>query len=173
MNRLELYIPKLEEYWYEQRVNEDKDSMSYNAGYDVAYTGYHYDTGCIDFPESRWQEVYDRRVKENRFFAYLKDIDINEFVGYVNYQFNKDENRYECGIVIESIYRGKGYGKEGLNLLINIAKKNGIKEMYDNFEIDRGHTIALFKAVGFKIDTYDTWKKFHKDVEGVIVKITL
>jgi len=46
---LELYIPKLEDYYYEQKLLSDKDTMNYNAGYNVSYKGYHYDTGCIDF----------------------------------------------------------------------------------------------------------------------------
>ena len=48
MKRLNLYVPKLEDYWYEEKIESDPQSMSYNAGYDVNYDGYHYDTGCID-----------------------------------------------------------------------------------------------------------------------------
>lgn len=170
MKNISLYIPSLEDYWYEQKVQSDPKSMSYNAGYDVLYYGYHYDTGCIDFPEERWQEVYKKRIKENRYFAYIKDNDINEFVGYVNYHYNKNESRYECGIVIESIYRGKGYSKSALELLCEIAKNNGIKELYDNFEIDRDNTLELFKSVGFIVVEEQSWVKFNKLVKGVLVK---
>ena len=144
--------------------------MSYNAGYDVSYYGYHYDTGCIDFPEERWQEVYDKRIKEKRYFAYIKDNDINKFVGYVHYHYNKNESRYECGIVIESIYRGKGYSKYALELLCETAKKNGVKELYDNFEIDRDNTLEIFKSVGFIVVEEQSWMKFNKLVKGVLVK---
>ena len=161
--KLLLYVPKLEDYWYEEKVESDPLSMSYNAGYDVSYYGYHYDTGCIDFPEDRWQLTYDKRIRENRFFAYVKDEMINEFVGYVNYQYV--QNKWECGIVIESKY--------ALKLLCIEAKKNGIKELYDNFEIDRGKTLDIFKDVGFEVVEEQTWKKFGKDVKGVLVKIDL
>lgn len=173
MKRLELYIPLLEDYWYEEKVQSDPLTMSYNAGYNVSYFGYHYDTGCIDFPKVRWQEIYDKRKNENRFFAYIKDTKLNEFIGYVNYHFNNNDNRYECGIVIENKYRGNGYAKEALKLLLDHARENGISELYDNFEIDRGNTLKLFESVGFKIEEKQTWKKFDKDVEGVLVKITL
>ena len=173
MKNISLYLPNIEDFWYEEKLQADPDTMSYNAGYDVSYYGYHYDTGCIDFPKSRWKEVFDRRVNENRYFAYIKDNDINEFVGYVNYHYNKNDDRYECGIVIESIYRGKGYAKEGLRLLCDEARKSGIKEMYDNFEIDRGNTLKTFEAVGFEVVEEQTWKKFGKDVKGVLVKIDL
>ena len=170
---LELYIPKVEDYWYEEKLQSDPDTMSYNAGYDVSYFGYHYDTGCIDFPKERWQEVYDKRQRENRFFAYIKDLKINEFVGYCNYHLNKNDNRYECGVLIDSKYRGKGYAKPALKLLCDHARKEGIKELYDNFEIDRGNTLKIFEDVGFTVVKKQTWKKFDKDVEGVLIKIKL
>jgi RimJ/RimL family protein N-acetyltransferase len=171
MKNIELYVPKLEDYWYEAKVESDPESMSYNAGYDVSYYGYHYDTGCIDFPESRWEEVYNKRICENRYFAYIKDIDINEYVGYVNYQLV--DEKWECGIVIEAKFRGKGYAKAALKLLCEEAKNNGITELYDNFEIDRDNTLDLFKSVGFEVVKEETWKKFNKDVKGVLVKIVL
>ncbi len=166
---LSLYVPKLEDYWYEEKVEGDPDSMSYNAGYDVSYFGYHYDTGCIDFPKSRWEEVYNKRIKEKRYFAYIQDDD--KYVGYVNYQLV--DGRYECGIVIEAKYRGKGYAREALKLLCLEAKKNGVLELYDNFEIDRGNTLDLFKSVGFQIVEEQVWKKNGEDVKGGLVKKVL
>lgn len=170
---LSLYIPELEDYWYEEKIQNDPSTMSYNAGYDVSYYGYHYDTGCIDFPKEKWEEVYNKRKNENRFFAYIKDNDLNEFIGYCNYQYNKSDNKYECGLVIESTHRGKGYSKEALKLLCNHAKENNIKELYDSFEIDRTNTLKVFLSVGFKEVKRLTGKKFNKDVDVVEVKIEL
>jgi len=170
---LSLYIPKLEDYWYEEKLQSDAKTMSYNAGYDVSYYGYHYDTGCIDFPKEKWKETFDKRINENKFFAYIKDNDLNQFVGYVNYHYNKNDDRYECGILIESKYRGKGYSKIALELLCEEARKNGVKELYDNFEINRDNTLNIFKQVGFEVIEKQTWKKFGKDVDGVLVRIIL
>lgn len=83
---------------------------------------------------------------------------------------NKDLN---VGLVIKYKYRRQGYSKLALQLLCEAAKNNGIKELYDNFEIDRGKTLALFESVGFKIIEKTKWKKFDKLVDGVIVKIEL
>lgn len=171
MRNIELVIPKLEEYSYEEKLEKDPNTMSYNAGYDVKYSGYHYDTGCIDFTVDKWKDVYDKRIKENRYFAYIKDFDINEYVGYVNYQYDKEQNIYECGILIEYKYRGKGYSKDALKLLIKEAYNNGIEYLYDTFEKDRENTLKLFLDVGFKIYKEETWKKFNKDVSGAIVRI--
>lgn len=37
MKHISLYVPKLEDYWYEQKIQSDPLTMSYNAGYDVLY----------------------------------------------------------------------------------------------------------------------------------------
>ncbi|MBE6160240.1 MAG: GNAT family N-acetyltransferase [Lactobacillales bacterium] len=166
-----LVEPKLEEYSYEQKLLSDPDTMSYNAGYDVSYDGYHYDTGCIDFPESKWINDFEKRKEKDRFFAYIKDIELNEYVGYVNYHYNKNDNRYECGIVIEGKHRNKGYSKIGLKLLCEEAFKNGINELYDNFEKDRENTLKVFESIGFKIIEETKWKKFGEYVDGVVVCI--
>ncbi len=63
--------------------------MSYNAGYEVVYYGYHYDTGCIDFPKDKWKEKFGKRQNRNVYFAYVIDLEINEFIGYCNYQYNE------------------------------------------------------------------------------------
>lgn len=171
MKNIDLIEPKLEEYYYEKELNEDKETMSYNAGYDISLDRYHYDTGCIDFPKSKWQEMYNKRKQSNRYFAYIKDCTLNKYVGTVNYQYNENDNIYECGIVIQAKYRKKGYSKDALKLLIKEANSNGIKYLYDTFDKDRGNTLDLFENVGFKIINEITYKKFNKDVKGVVVRI--
>ncbi len=44
---ISLWEPTLEEYWYEQKLQSDPNTMDYNAGYDVGYEGYHYDNGLF------------------------------------------------------------------------------------------------------------------------------
>ena len=169
---LKIYVPRLEDYWYEQKLQSDPNTMSYNAGWDVSYDGYHYDTGCIDFPKSKWEDTFNKRKNENKFFAYLKDTNINEYVGYINYHYNENENKYYCGILIESKYRGKGYSKTGLKLLCDYAKDHGVTELYDDFEIDR-NGIKIFEDLDFKIVSKYNAKKFGKDIEIVVVKKVL
>lgn len=171
MKNITLVVPKLREYFYEQKLENDSNTMSYNAGYDVSYYGYNYDTGCIDFPEEKWEDTYKKRIKENKYFAYIKDCSINKYVGYVNYQYNKNDDIYECGVLIEYKYRGKGYSKDALRLLVKEANKNGIDYLYDTFEKDRENALKTFIDVGFEIYKESAWKKFNKNVDGVIVRI--
>ncbi len=170
-SRMILIEPELKEYWYEKQLLEDSNTMDYNAGYDVTYAGYHYDTGCIDFPEDKWQASYQKRKTSNCFFAFLKDTVKNCYVGYVNYQYNPSNQRYECDILIEGKYRGLGYSKEGLYLLCDTAK-NGISALYDGFEKSRVGARKVFQEIGFQIVETSTWKKFDDMVEGITICLT-
>ncbi len=170
--RLVLVKPELNDYWYEKQCLEDPDTMSYNAGYDVSYEGYHYDTGCIDFPEERWEACYQRREKEHRVFLFLKDIHKDCYVGYVNYQYQQDQQQYHCGIVIEAKYRGMGYAKEGLTLLCEYAFSHGVDALYDGFEEDRASARHVFQELGFEIAERTTWNRFGTKVNGMTIVLT-
>ena len=61
----------------------------------------------------------------------------------------KYNNYYEISIQVCAIYRGKGYGREELLLLCEAAKKNGVKELYDDIAIDNS-SIQLFLKCGFR-----------------------
>ena len=39
LKNIELYVPELNDYWYEEKIQKDPLSMNYNAGYDVSYYG--------------------------------------------------------------------------------------------------------------------------------------
>lgn len=171
MKNIELIKPTIKNYYYEQKINLDPNTMSYNAGYDVSYKGYHYDTGCIEYTKEQLKNKYFERLSNDIYYAYIKDSTINRYVGYVNYQYNKLKKIYECGIVIEYKYKKKGYSKDALRLLIKEANKNGIEYLYDTFEIDRPNTLKVFSSVGFDIYENISLKKFGVDVKGVTVRI--
>lgn len=168
MKNIKLVIPKKNEYFYKEKLESDAKTMSYNAGYEVTYGGYDYKTGCIEFNKENWFKIL---IDDKRYFAYIKDCDFDKYVGYVNYHYNEKDNIYECGILIESKYRSKGYAKDALRLLVREANKNGIKYLYDTFEKEREHTLELFLGLGFEIYKETKWEKFDNDVDGVIVRI--
>ena len=45
MARLSLVVPKVEELWFRQKCMSNPKTMAYNAGYQVSYDGYHYESG--------------------------------------------------------------------------------------------------------------------------------
>ena len=163
--------PTLEEYWYEQKVLSDPQAMKYNAGWDVSYAGYHYDTGCIDYPKERWEHNFLKRKETNSYFAYVVRKEDGLFIGYVYFHFNKNSNRYGCGVLIEPSYRGKGYGKEALKELCKVAfNDHNLDSLYDDFEESR-NAFKLFEDIGFKKIGNYTRKKFDEDI--TIVEICL
>jgi len=157
--------PSLDEYWYEQKILADPLAMEYNAGWNVSYDGYNYDTGCIDFPKEKWEKDFIKRQEVNRYFAYVVREEDKQFVGYVNFHYNKNDNRYDCGVLIEPSHRGKGYGKDALKQLCEIAfNEYNVEALYDNFEEER-NSFKIFGDVGFKIVREYISKKFNKDIK--------
>lgn len=137
---LELYIPKLEDLWFQQRMLSDPDTMSYNAGWDVSYAGYHRDTGCIDFPESEWEDWYSGWIgrEPDRFYAYLRRSEDGAWIGDVNFHDTPDRNWWDMGIVIYAPYRGKGYAVPALKLMLDRAfRVCKISRIHNDFELAR------------------------------------
>ena len=79
------------------------------------------------------------------FYRYLKAK--KRFVGEVAYHFNDDKCMLD--IIIHHKYRKKGYGTQGLSLLLDEAKSNKIEEVYDDIAIDN-NGIKLFLNFGFE-----------------------
>ena len=152
MNRLELHVPTIEELDYRQKIMSDPETMSYNKGYDPGFDGYHSDTGCIDFHENEWQDWYEYFVgyEPERFYAYIKRKADGAFIGEVNVHKSGDED-YDMGILIEAKYRGQGYSKEALNLLLKHAfEEMGVKNVHNVFEDERDVALKVHLDCGFR-----------------------
>lgn len=132
---IKLYKPKIEDLWFKEKMMSDEDTMSYNHG-------------TIAFPVSKWVAWYQRWMNDDkRFYRYICDDDT--FVGEVAYYLDSEREIYIADVVIYAPYRGKGYGYQGLSLLCENAKNNGVMELYDDIAIDN-HSINLFLKNGFE-----------------------
>ncbi len=154
IGRLELHVPAFDELWYRQRMMSDPATMNYNAGYNLGFDGYHNDTGCIDFPEERWQNWYNRFIgrEPEKFYAYLVRKDDGAFIGEVVLRQEGAPGRYEMGVVIEACHRGKGYSAEALRLLMDTAfKRLNAKMVANDFERSRTAALKLHRNAGFEI----------------------
>lgn len=171
---LSLYEPiNYKDYWYLKQVEEDEETMSYNAGYEINVEGYHYNTGIIELKEEKFEEKFLKNKGNNIYIAYLKDNTLNKFVGYVTYHLNKNENRHYCGVLIENKYRGQGYSKHALTLLIDKARQDNIKTLYNSFEESRLNAITLFSECGFKEVEAREVIKFGKKEKSIVIKLDL
>lgn len=146
LNDLQLYIPSAEDGWFYVKMMSDPETMAYNA------TWFPPD-GCIPEPEEEWGRLQENWIgkEPERFYAFLQRKNDKIFVGDVNYHINPKQNRWDMGITIYAPERGKGYGKQGLRLLLNRSfKVDGIARLHNDFETTREAAYHIHKAVGFR-----------------------
>lgn len=140
-SRISITVPKYEELWFRQKMMADPDTMSYNHAWG----------GTIPFPEEDWKAWYDFWIIRNenkRYYRYLKD-GTSGFVGEIAYHYDVDRCIYVADVIVYGPCRGKGYGKQALNLLCRAAKENGVNILYDDIAIDNP-AVSLFLKNGFK-----------------------
>lgn len=139
-----LYTPKLEDLWFRKQFMADEETMSYN----------HHWGGTIPFPEEKWPDWYDYWIvnpEGKRFYKYLQEESAGEFVGEIAYHYDEEEQKCIADVIVHAKYRGKGFGEQGLCMLCEAAKMNGIEVLYDNIAIDNP-AIKLFLKCGFYED---------------------
>ena len=143
---LQLYIPSKDDGWFYVKMMSDPETMAYNAPWFPP-------DGCIPNPEEEWENLMSSWIgcEDKRFYAFLQRASDGCFVGDVNYHYNPEQEWYDMGIVIYAPERGKDYGKQGLNLLLDRAfRVNGISKLRNDFETTRGAAYYVHKSVGFK-----------------------
>ncbi len=148
---INLYVPSVEDLWFRQVCNQNPKTMSYNAGYNLEISGYHFETGCIDFPKSAWQDWYENKIKNsNIFYAYIQDAKTKDFVGHVNFKKDSQTSNASVGIVIKDEFRGKGYMRPAMQKLIAEAKRQGVAALLDTVPKSRVNALKVFYDLGFK-----------------------
>lgn len=170
MKRIVLHKPSVNELWFRQKCMSDPKTMQYNAGYNVSYDGYHKNTGCIDFPQEKWQEWANVKLNDpNFFYAYILDVETNEFVGYVNFNINPKTQKATMGIVVKSAFHGKAYMRPAMIKLIDIAKQKGVKFLTDTVPESREIALKVFYDLGFK--KIGEFKSVKFDKEEIVAEI--
>ena len=142
MSAILLHRPALEELAFRQAFLGDPETMAYNHAYG----------GTIDFPRERWADWYNRWVENTfgeRFYRYLYDPKEKSFVGEAAYHFDGELDGYVCDVIVPAAFRGRGYGTQGLALLCEAAKANGVERLYDNIAVDNP-SVAVFLRSGFR-----------------------
>lgn len=142
MEKLILYQPRLEELDFRQALLADPETMTYNHAYG----------GTIDFPRERWADWYARWVENGageRFYRCLRRESDGKPVGEAAYYRDETFGEYVCDVLVAARYRGRGYGRQGLELLCAAARENGVKRLVDNIAIDNP-SVGLFLSAGFR-----------------------
>ena len=144
--RLRLQIPRREELWFYQQLLADPETMAYNAPWFPP-------DGCIPFPESAWADWHVRWIgrEPERFFAYLRREGDGAFVGWAHYRYFPPRDWWDIGLLVSAAERGKGYGRQGLELLLDRAfRVDGVARLHNGFERSRAAAMKIHREAGFR-----------------------
>ena len=135
------YRPGIEDLWFRQAMMADPETMAYNHAWG----------GTIPFPREKWEEWHDFWIKNpnKRFYRYITTGKSRSFVGEAAYHYDAERQIYLTDVIISAKYRRQGYGKAGLEMLCDVARKAKIPELYDDIAIDNPG-INLFLRCGFR-----------------------
>lgn len=142
MDEIVLYRPELGELSFREKLLGDPVTMEYNHAYG----------GTIPFPRERWAGWYARWLEDGtgkRLYRYLYHEAGGAFVGEAAYHYDSEFDAYVCDVIVAAEHRGRGFGRQGLELLCRAAKENGVKRLADNIAVDNP-SIALFLRAGFR-----------------------
>lgn len=143
---LRICVPGPEDGWFYVKMMTDPATMAYNAPWFPPY-------GCIPDPESEWDDLQKEWIgrEPERFYAFLQRISDGAFVGDVNYHRSRDGDWCDMGIVIYAPERGKGYGRQGILLLLDRAfRMDGVAALHNDFESTRGAAYRIHRQAGFR-----------------------
>ena len=142
---LELVRPNPEDGWFYVKMTSDPETMAYNAPWFPP-------DGCIPNPEKEWKRLCAEWIdgEPERFYAYLRRTSDGAFVGDVCFHRTPECGWWDMGVVIYAPERGKGYGKQGLNLLAKHAFSHGVTCLHNTFETTRDAAYKMHLAVGFR-----------------------
>ena len=137
---LRLILPDRRCCSFRKALMADPATMAYNAPWFPP-------DGTIPFPEDEWDAfLADWQGREPDAFLGFLENEEGLLVGEVNWH---DRGR-AMGLVIKAEYRGRGYGREGLELLKARAFTHPeIPYLENSFESDRDHALALHLRAGF------------------------
>lgn len=129
-------------------------------------------TFTIEEAKERCQRSINFQKDHYAYFVALKDTD--EAIGMCAINNDKIKERYsECGIGIGTKFQGKGYGKEILSLLLDLAfNKLGAKQFEYSYFQDNIPSKKLAMSLGFEYDRSEEIIR-HWDREKKIVDYCL
>ena len=165
-----LEIPTKETLYFKKEIKEDPNTMDYNAGYDLSFSGYNRENGTIQTDLKELEDVWSKRWIGNEptnFYYFIRYK--NLLVGEIYAKLDPEKNSYEIGIVIKGEFRGKGIATPAIGLLCEKLKEYNIKRLYHELPKSRQGAIKADTNNGFNIvkDNIDGMKKFG-EVEKLV-----
>ncbi len=134
-----LIVPEINELAYRRKLLKNRSTMEF-AG------------GPVSFEKEEWENFWNTNVNTDpreAYYAFIFCRGCLDFTGEVSYRKDPDSGRYLIFILVEGFRRNAGYGRSGIELLKEEAKKNGISELYA--VVDRkSQAHGFFLKTGFE-----------------------
>lgn len=115
----------------------------------------HLDAICFDLSEENVDTGYSTDAYNSTYVAELK----GEIIGKIGFLMDGDDG-YIFGLGIKPEYRGRGYGREVLSLMLLKLLSRQIKTVLLEVAVKNERALSLYKSCGFKeITVYDYYEK--------------
>lgn len=101
-----------------------------------------------EYISESYKNIYE--LKQQRLMVVLKDS--MQPIGMVDlYDFDPHNSRAGVGILIDTVYQGKGYGTKGVRLIINYAFSFlKLHQLFVHIPIENKASLKLFSSLDFK-----------------------
>ena len=89
MDNLKLVIPQIKDLWFKKEIKEDPNTMDYNAGYDLTFSGYNRESGTIKTDLKELETIWFKNWvgnEPNKFYYFIK---LNTLVPLNVYEMGK------------------------------------------------------------------------------------
>ncbi len=148
-------------------------------------TLYHWENDCALWVVSDTVAPYSRAALWQYLEAYTGDIYAQRQlrlmitlasdgtpVGTIDFlNFDPLNNRAELGLFIDSRYRGKGLGRQALELLTDYAREHlGLRQLYVYIAVDNEVCLKLFDSYGYlRVGIIKSWVKRGNTYRDVVL----
>ena len=122
------------------------------------------ETMVADLTDSSWDEVW---VLEQEADQMDLETEAGKIIGYMNYRFIAGEGEL-MRIAILPEYRGHGYSKKMMDIMVEHARKNQITDLTLEVRAGNAPAIGLYKSYGFAEEAIRK-NYYHNPTEDALI----
>ncbi len=104
----------------------------------------------VDYMLDKFQsaQAISKQIKTEGYIYYLAKVG-NDYIGYIGVK-PKENELFLSKIYVKALYRGKGYGKALMNIIIETAEKKKLASITLTVNKNNLNSIRAYKKMGFK-----------------------
>lgn len=122
-----------------------------------------------------WQylEAYTGDIYAQRQLRLMITLTVDDTpIGTIDFlNFDPLNNRAELGLFVDTVHRGKGLGRQALELLTNYAREHlGLRQLYVYIALDNEICLNLFDSFGYRrVGVIPKWVKRGSTYHDVVL----